>query len=394
MTVTSSYLSRTYANDYYAGIPLAVVHVNESSNGADRFFREMFLQAGLSWCYGSVVAEFPPSVAAAAVTRFRLAALEGVADLGVTLGELRQTAGFVTELCRGTERIVRGLANATPRKYFRENILGYNKMSRAERRRSEAQQTAGILHRGRAERRAHHESNAKYQRRLNAEKAILKGWLMNQFAVKPLVNDLVSSVQALDYWQNERQMPLRLTVKKGARRQWRTPRVSWVTNHVPNGKVEEGFHLLADVRQHISGVFEIEPGTERTLQMLGLTNGPSVAWELIPFSWLVDYGLGVGDWIKQMTRMDHMVWVEGAESRLITVTTDNGEVSLRPEAPTRVAPEEGRCFVSGGRFSRRVMNSPPPAATMPLPKSRLGITQMANAMAALSGMANTRSLRI
>lgn len=67
----------------------------------------------------------------------------------------------------------------------------------------------------------------------------------------------------------------------------------------------------------------------RTFQELGLTNLPNAAWELIPYSFVVDWVLGVGEWLQGYTALD------GLEDVTVT-TTYWSKVTTTREIPVRV----------------------------------------------------------
>ena len=122
----------------------------------------------------------------------------------------------------------------------------------------------------------------------------------------------------------------------------------------------------------------------------------NVAREVTPFSWLVDYVLGVGDWIETFTADTGALFVEGSISRLQEVYSAaafqcNPDTGIQLQAG--FAP--GRIQGKAGRFNREVMSTglaPPP---LPVLRNRLGITQMANVAAVLNGLASAgRNLRV
>lgn len=372
--------------EYKEGIP---VGISIPAVPLDTCFHNIFVQVGLQWLSGGALATFPPSCEAAAVTRFRIKALSGVADLGTTLGELRMTANFVTDLCRGIESTVHRIADDLPRWYSPKRQL-----SRAEHRKQKAKQVAALLYGGRPGRRLAHETRSKYRRRIKAEKQILSDWLAYQFAVKPLVNDLVSASESLNYLLFEENLPLRATVKAGAEMKVQNQKVRTEVPHL-EVSLNEDMRLDTLARCHYSGVFDMPLTSERTLRQLGLANPGSVAWELIQFSWLVDYAIGVGDWIKSMTSLDHMTWVEGSVSRICRLSNASGRVTVTGASSNVIVVKgEGACLFECGRFSRQVLSKAPMPAAFPVPKKQLGVRQMANALAALAGLADTRGLRI
>lgn len=59
----------------------------------------------------------------------------------------------------------------------------------------------------------------------------------------------------------------------------------------------------------------------RTLERTGVVNLPNVAWELIPYSFVVDWALGVGDWLQGMTALDGLEHVRVITTRYAKVSS-------------------------------------------------------------------------
>lgn len=362
------------------------------------FFSAVCSQVGAPWLLGGDIDSFPLQSRLEAVTRFRLKALDQKADLGVTLGELRSTARFLKELCNGVSSTVHKIANRLDDRSLSRladrPLREVRNLSKREKRKLGTGQTVRVLQKDREVRRRLHESQNQYRRRLATEKSIIQQWMTYQFAVKPLVMDLVSATEALSYWAVERKQPFRCTVKSGAEQEIRG-------HYILSRSFLEGLQVqmtqpyVAKYNCHYSGVFSVDPSTDRDVRSLGLGNPGLVAWELVQFSWLCDYAIGIGDWIKQMTSLDHMQWIEGCVSLLGRLNSADSEVSLKAISPSGAETfGRGLRVTEVGRFARIVLTKTPGPAALPLPKKRLGLTQVANALGALTGLLDTRNLRI
>lgn len=379
---TGKRYARNYLLDYYEGVSIGILG---PANTSAEIRKQIYAQARFTWCGGSPLAEFPPSVMAAATTKVRLKALEGAATLGTSLVELHKTAGFVASIATRTEKTIRYLASASPR----DLIRNWKQLPKDRRNDAKRKRVNEVLRRGRVDRRLHRESKAAYKRRLAAERWVIDKWLETQFAVKPLVMDLVSAVEALDYWKNQRGLPLRCTFKAGASREWagNYQRIGNPSGgSFAQGSVIFTTPMLMKARAHYSLVYDIPVSTDRDLQQLGLTSPAADAWEVVQFSWMIDYVLGVGDWLRAMTRMDHLNFVEGTLSLLGEVKSDGGSVFVNPnpaDLNTYGCTGTGHCLLNGGRFVRQVLTATPAPAGFPALKKKLGLNQMANAISAL-----------
>lgn len=368
------------------------------ANPQYNFFRAVCLQVGAPWLLGGSIDTFPLQSRLEAVTRFRLKALDQKADLGVTLGELRSTARFLKELCHGVSSTVHKISDRLDDRSLSRladrSLREIRKLSKRDKRKLGTGQTVRVLQEGRDTVRRRHESAAKYRRRIAVEKSIIQQWMTFQFAVKPLAMDLVSATEALSYWAVERKQPFRCTVKSGAEQEIRGHYIL-TRDFLDSLKIQMTQPYVAKYNCHYSGVFSVNPSTDRDVRSLGLGNPGLVAWELVQFSWLVDYAIGIGDWIKQMTSLDHMTWVEGSVSLLGKLNSADSEVRLEGIAPSGCTTfGRGLRVTEVGRFERIVLTKTPGPAALPLPKKRLGLTQLANALGALTGLLDTRNLRI
>lgn len=129
-------------------------------------------------------------------------------------------------------------------------------------------------------------------------------WLGFGFGVRPLIADLKSASNAILSYQTR--IDNRIRVVGAASDMYSTGQVIGpLTTVAPGCKI--GWHNRAD---HVMGV-RIVAGIDLYIRSsasygmtdhLGISLGavPGALWELTPFSWVVDYGFTVGDWIDDM----------------------------------------------------------------------------------------------
>lgn len=321
------------------------------------------LESSLSWYRDK---RFPIGVDQAARTQF-LNKLSGRrADLGAALGELRQTARGITD---ASQDIVRGI-DYLARKYRKTKRAIANEIRRFGKgpikRPSQDFSTQGL-------------------ERLRSE------WLRQQFGVKPLIGSIDDAGQALSdaIFENGREM--NLTVRAGA-----SNKSEYVASFTGNSSVAGKFFFpfVETTQCHYSAVYRIPISADRTLQELGLGNPASVAWELTQLSWMVDYLLGVGDWLDSLTADWGAHFVEGSVSRIqrASLASPVLPVELRSDYTWITKP---RCtaFHVSGRFERSVLATRVLPAVMPSMRNQLGLSQMANSLSVLSqimGRSNRR----
>lgn len=125
-------------------------------------------------------------------------------------------------------------------------------------------------------------------------------WLTYTFGIAPVVSDIKSGLSAVEKWltQNDRRVRLYATASKywttGFRSKSIGPYGTWFNfdttyQHSLSYRYIGAWDLLVDCANDYS-----------LHEHLGLTFGalPSVAWELVPFSWVVDYVCTMGEFLE------------------------------------------------------------------------------------------------
>lgn len=216
---------------------------------------------------------------------------------------------------------------------------------------------------------------------------IINRYLEYQFGIRPTLQDIEDSGQALSYALVEERQSLTAVIRKGyTDRAFRTAVAS--SHKAPGWKVHQP--VLVETGAHISARYEIPVTATRTLNQLGLGNPASVAWELLQFSWMVDYVLGVGDWLSSLTAATGTRFIEGSLSRKQEVSSIGPfQVHADSDVILQKGFNPGIARLGGGRFERIVLSTAVFPAVLPPLRSRLGLTQMANSLAALAQVARS-----
>lgn len=123
-------------------------------------------------------------------------------------------------------------------------------------------------------------------------KALADGWLALQFGWKPLVNDVYDAAEDLARLQNE---PRRVRVSCSRTRRWSQTIGGEFWEGVPVVITDEGQYT----RKYVY-IFAYRRETFVDLSRFGLTNPLAVAWELLPWSFVVDWFVPVGDFIDTL----------------------------------------------------------------------------------------------
>lgn len=321
----------------------------------ERFAQE--LSGGAAWATGGGI--FPISVESEARTRALLKLMSNQAQLGAALGELKQTGRLVEKLCNDTfnavSKISRGVKRS-PRAVFDFLTSPYNTGKKKK------------------------PSSRPPDWKAREAESVVNNWMEYQFGVIPLVHDIQDIGQALSDSLFEQAVPLVVRIKAGAEEEYyRTLK----TPYGPQG-IPAQFEVAARHKAscHISALYEIPVTPENTLNRLGLGNPYSVAWELTQASWLVDYAIGVGDWLQTLTSHESGRLKEGSISKKLVVDFPApGGYTRLPAGATGFGSEtlDGEF----GRFHRETLTLLLPALTPPL-RGKIGLTQVANAVSYLA----------
>lgn len=174
-------------------------------------------------------------------------------DAGIALGEHQQTLRLIGSSARKIAKSIRYLQKG--------NIRG-------------AARTLGIT------------SNSKFVGNKSV-KSLSNHWLELQYGWMPLVSDVYEGTLALINHFNK---PLRTKVRKS-------------TFRVKSTTFEDVFVGSATSRYDKGYIFyfEEEDPIETTAQNLGLTNPAGVAWEVLPYSFVIDWFIPVGMFLNVMS---------------------------------------------------------------------------------------------
>lgn len=129
--------------------------------------------------------------------------------------------------------------------------------------------------------------------------AFSQKWLEFSYGWVPLYNDMYGSLVAAD--KALAKTPDRLIpVKKQAHYEETTKDNTTVVDYYgPKTQVAETIHVKQVMKMACN--VKIENPALATVQSVGLTNPALVAWELIPYSFVIDWVLPIGDWLTAIT---------------------------------------------------------------------------------------------
>jgi hypothetical protein len=193
-------------------------------------------------------------------------------------------------------------------------------------------------------------------RHLGVEKKSLKDgtsvadrWLEYSYGWKPLMGDIYSSYELL---------------RKGFRKnaQILSSQRTLRDSHVGNAKMREGWRRdtygQSDVAYRAKVYYSVSDSFLSRVDQIGLINPVEVAWALMPFSFVVDWLLPVGDALSALTARAGVDFIDGFYGTRVTslyVTSPN----YIPESREVFAYSSMRTRSEGLAYTRRRMGGFP-----------------------------------
>nr|UJQ85798.1 MAG: hypothetical protein 1 [Leviviridae sp.] len=171
-------------------------------------------------------------------------------------------------------------------------------------------------------------------------------WLELQYGWLPLLNDVEGAAQTLAHTLS---VPVQQTYRMSVRREQVVPGTA--------GTLIDGGRPTSEVsRMVIYALKVIVKEQPSQLAKLGLTDPTKVAWELMPWSFVVDWFIPIGDYLeaRAITRVVHGTWVTSTFGKLNQYFVTLGGLSLRSQH-----------VYAQVSLTRTVSTSPP---DVPLPK--------------------------
>lgn len=134
-------------------------------------------------------------------------------------------------------------------------------------------------------------------------------WLEVKYGWKPLINDVYGAVEALEKSQEASDVDISIRVRRHGDKS-NSLLDSLISDGTDNISVEQQLSMSMDFR-----VFD--PNVRGT-NALGLTNPALVVWELIPYSFVFDWFIPVGDFIAAQTALGGLTFVDGSYTKKLS----------------------------------------------------------------------------
>lgn len=202
-------------------------------------------------------------------------------------------------------------------------------------------------------------------------------WLEYNYGWKPLIQDVYGAIDVL-----KGNLP-ELTVRVSPRGTFFQKLPDRITNTYLQGQSTRVTHSESICRGYsqttVKASFTIKDPAVLTANAIGLTNPALIVWELIPYSFVVDWFLPIGSWLERQTAMLGLSLVKASTTRT-TVRTWTSSTTVRVQTPSYTYVTASGEKTKESRYKSRVTSLP---STMALPRFKNPIST-SHALSALA----------
>jgi len=215
----------------------------------------------------------------------------------------------------------------------------------------------------------------------NQAESVSRGWLELQYGWKPLLSDVYGAAE--DLAQSYTPEFQKVTVRKTIRRTLSQTINELGTASNVSGSYKTFLNGEARYTVRIGCTFTVSSSQLRRASQMGLTNPATLAWELLPFSFVADWFMPIGNWINSWDSTLGLDFKDGFKTTF-SVFEGNGTVACGytylPEQTTF-----SKLYTSKLKTVKvqRAKLFSFPAAVAPSFKNPLSVTHAANALALL-----------
>jgi hypothetical protein len=150
------------------------------------------------------------------------------------------------------------------------------------------------------------------QRRDNWEQNLSNYWLEFQYGWKPLVSDIYGACELLanTYHRNR---PIRVSASYSGVGTYNKDLISRV-DYGSDGTIDERLNGKAERQVRYIVEFQLDSQIAALLSSTGITDPALLAWELLPYSFVVDWFIPVGNYLSQLTADRGLLFSRGVKS--------------------------------------------------------------------------------
>lgn len=204
-------------------------------------------------------------------------------------------------------------------------------------------------------------------------------WLEFSYGWRPLVNDIYGAAEAIAKTYGD--IPKRTSVSAIS---YANPKK--LSKFPSNNSNSTGVVLLSTERRAVRYTcFYAEDVTySRAMAQTGLSNPLLLAWELVPYSFVIDWFLPLGTYLSNMDASNGLFFQQGTVASRSIVTHDSTLTkAMNPNYPDRHTVSGGGVFIRKESKSRSPLYAFP-SPSFPSPKFEMNIWQVLSGLSLLT----------
>jgi hypothetical protein len=229
-------------------------------------------------------------------------------------------------------------------------------------------------------------SSRNFSRKTGRNKFAESAWLELQYGWKPLLSEVSNAMS--DFEKAAEVSSVWLTVRSASSRSGTHDSANF--GYEPSKGITDGSSYK--ITTGYVAYFEVNSGVLHNVTSLGLLNIASVGWELVPFSFVVDWFVPIGDWLNSLDALSGVTFRYGCKSvkehNVVNYRYPAGAIAYRYQG-NWLMDEDAVLIRMDDAFTRTVITQPPAAIDMfrvnPL-KKVFSVTHSISAIALISSV--------
>lgn len=219
------------------------------------------------------------------------------------------------------------------------------------------------------------ESHIRRRYRTKKQREIARYWLELQYGWRPLISDVFNAVKLATVQRPPGKCIVRCAESAVVRSDDRFP---WTGSPFPVSMTQR-YTISGKVGRRLAVEYQIDDAYLFHVANVGLTNPLVVAWELVPFSFVVDWFLPLGEWLNGLDATMGLQFLKGS-------STFYYDVEQKVEFESLKNPLGSVVFFRGSQefaYKKRELMASFPGIERPVVKNPISTVHAANALALL-----------
>lgn len=150
-------------------------------------------------------------------------------------------------------------------------------------------------------------------------KSLAQNWLELQYGWKPLLQDIEGVLQSLPTQLGNQGYVQRAAASGTMQGFFEAP---WPGNPLATGlSTDPRCYNVVTTTTRITLRYKLNDPLKAFLAQTGFTNPVNLVWEILPFSFVADWFLGIGPYLEAFTAFDGLVFLDGSQTQFTRMRT-------------------------------------------------------------------------